>query len=126
MSLQVAFGLTTIATLKLDQLAEFYAKLLDQEPTVQIPGVYCEFDIPGLKLGLFKPSSSNPSEFENAGRGTMSLCLEVADLEQAIAHLKALGSAPAGGIVTADHGREIYVYDPAGNRLILHQRHRLV
>jgi hypothetical protein len=34
---------------------------------------------------------------------------------------KALGYPPPGEIITASHGREIYTYDPAGNRLILHQ-----
>ncbi len=26
-------------------------------------------------------------------------------------------------LITASHGREIYAFDPAGNRLILHQSH---
>jgi hypothetical protein len=60
------------------------------------------------------------SEFESAQSG-MSLCLEVEDLENAIAHLTALGYPPPGQIIIATHGREIYAYDPAGNRLILHQ-----
>jgi hypothetical protein len=53
----------------------------------------------------------------------MSLCLEVSDLEDAIAHITALGFPPPGEILTASHGREIYAYDPDGNRLILHQSH---
>ncbi len=51
----------------------------------------------------------------------MSLCLEVSNLEDAIAHLKTLGYPPPGNISIASHGREIYAYDPDGNRLILHQ-----
>jgi len=51
----------------------------------------------------------------------MSLCLEVADLEGAIAHLTQLGYPPSGAIITASHGREVYAYDPDGNWLILHQ-----
>jgi hypothetical protein len=51
----------------------------------------------------------------------MSLCLEVANLDQAIARLTHLGYPPPGPILTASHGREIYAYDHDGNRLILHQ-----
>ena len=43
------------------------------------------------------------------------------NLEQAIACLTNLGYTPPGEIIEASHGREIYAYDPAGNRLILHQ-----
>ena len=50
-----------------------------------------------------------------------AVCLEVADLERAIACLSELGYSPPGEIITASHGREIYAYDPTGNRLILHQ-----
>jgi hypothetical protein len=51
----------------------------------------------------------------------MSLCLEVTDLENAIAHVTALGYPPPGEIITGSHGREIYAYDPDRNRLIIHQ-----
>jgi hypothetical protein len=39
----------------------------------------------------------------------------------AIATLTHLGYPPPGEIIEASHGREIYAYDPAKNRLILHQ-----
>ncbi|MBD0267928.1 MAG: VOC family protein, partial [Cyanobacteria bacterium Co-bin8] len=48
---------------------------------------------------------------------------EVVDLEGAIAHLTTLGYPPPGPVMIASHGREIYAYDPDGNRLILHQSH---
>jgi hypothetical protein len=51
----------------------------------------------------------------------MSLCLEVASLEDSIDKLTQLGYPPLAQITTASHGREIYAYDPDGNRLILHQ-----
>ncbi|MFM6271339.1 MAG: hypothetical protein ACKPFA_33295, partial [Dolichospermum sp.] len=50
-----------------------------------------------------------------------SLCLEVNNLESAISYLTSLGYPPLGIIYTASHGKEIYAYDPDGNRLILHQ-----
>ena len=51
----------------------------------------------------------------------MSLCIEVENLKEAIASLTALGYPPPGEIIEASHGTEIYAYDPANTRLILHQ-----
>jgi predicted enzyme related to lactoylglutathione lyase len=102
-----------------ETLTRFYS-LLFGEPSVHIPKVYAEFRLPGLRLGIFKPQENHAAEF--AGRsGGMSLCVEVADLEGAIAQFAALGCPPSGEITIASHGREIYAYDPLGNRLILHE-----
>jgi hypothetical protein len=107
-----------------ETLASFYGLLFGLEPAVQIPRVYTEFRLPGLRLGIFKPQESHAAEFlgKLSGQGGMSLCVEVADLEEAIAHFKALGYPPPGEIAIASHGREIYAYDPLGNRLILHEK----
>jgi predicted enzyme related to lactoylglutathione lyase len=101
-------------------LVRFYTRLFGQEPSVYIPKVYAEFQLPGLRLGIFNPKSNHREEFE--GRGGMSLCVEVEDLIGAIAHLTSLGYPPPGEIAIASHGREIYAYDPQGNRLILHEK----
>lgn len=111
----------TLASVNTTKLVIFYTQLLMQEPNPNIPNVYAEFHLPGLRLAIFKPKEINESEFQNAGKSQMSLCLEVSDLEQAIAHLISLGYPPPGKILTASHGREVYAYDPAANRLILHQ-----
>ena len=58
---------------------------------------------------------------EQSEQSGLSLCLDVDDLDAAIAHLINLGYPPPGEIIVASHGREIYAYDPNGNRLILHQ-----
>jgi hypothetical protein len=34
-----------------------------------------EFQLPGLKLAIFKPKDKNQSEFENTFKSGMSLCL---------------------------------------------------
>jgi predicted enzyme related to lactoylglutathione lyase len=102
-----------------ETLTKFYTSLFNLEPSIHIPKVYSEFQLPGLRLGIFKPKHSD--EFVGRGGG-MSLCVEVRDLEGAIAHLAALGYPPPGEIAIASHGREIYAYDPCGNRLILHQK----
>lgn len=103
-------------------LSAFYAAFFAQTPTVHVPQVYTEFRLPGLRLGIFQPSADHQTEF--IGRaGSMSLCIEVKQLEAAIERLTALGCAPPGTVIQAAHGREIYAYDPAGNRLILHESH---
>jgi predicted enzyme related to lactoylglutathione lyase len=110
-----------IASVELDRLMAFYRNFLGQDPQPHWPQRYAEFNQGGLKLGLFKPQTSHADEFSSHHPGAMSLCLEVTDLDQAIAHLTELGYPPPGPILTASHGREIYAYDPDGNRLILHQ-----
>lgn len=110
-----------IADLDGHTLKQFYQALLEQSPVVDIPNVYAEFKLPGLRLGLFKPSNAHQTEFANLSKGSMSLCLEVENIESAIAYLTTLGYPPLGQIQLTSHGREIYAYDPQGNRLILHE-----
>lgn len=121
MVLQCRAAFVTLAASDLAALVNFYAQLLGSPPQPYIANVYAEFQLPGLRLGIFQPKEKNWPEFASHGKSGMSLCLEVDDLEKAIAHLDALGFPPPGEILTASHGREIYAFDPAGNRLILHQ-----
>ena len=120
---QYRAGLLTIAAINCEDLLQFYAQLLGQEPQPYIPNIYGEFQLTGLRLGIFKPKETHLGEFAPipARTGAMSLCLEVADLEAAINHLTALGYPPTDPIQIAAHGREIYARDPLGNRLILHE-----
>jgi catechol 2,3-dioxygenase-like lactoylglutathione lyase family enzyme len=121
MSLQITDSLVTVASTNLEKLVNFYTDLLSQQPRKYIPNVYAEFQLPGVKLGLFKPKPTHKGEFTNSTQSKMSLCLEVKNLENAIAHLIHLGYPPPGEITTASHGQEIYIYDTDGNRIILHQ-----
>jgi catechol 2,3-dioxygenase-like lactoylglutathione lyase family enzyme len=114
----------TLAATDLQILVDFYCQFLGIEPQLYIREVYAEFQLPGLKLGIFQPKSTQVEEFADSAKTGMSLCLEVANLEAAIAELSRLGYPPPGEILTASHGREIYAYDPLGNRLILHQSSR--
>lgn len=111
----------TLAALDFDHLVQFYQKLLQTEPVPYLPSVYAEFQLKGLTLGIFKPKASHEKEFANSVNSGMSLCLEVENLEDAIAFLTTMGYPPSEKISIACHGQEIYVYDPQGNRLILHQ-----
>lgn len=112
----------TLGVTEFSKVINFYSQFLNQEPQPFIPNVYGEFRFPGgLRLGIFQPKAEHFSEFSNSYQSGMSLCLEVESLESAIDHLTAIGYPPSGEITLASHGREIYAYDPAGNRLILHQ-----
>jgi predicted enzyme related to lactoylglutathione lyase len=123
MLFQYTDAFVTLAAADAETLVRFYRQLLDQEPKPYIPNVYAEFHLTGLRLGIFQPQPTHLEEFVNSMLSGMSLCLEVDNLEDAIAHLTGIGYPPPGEIMTASHGLEIYAYDPAGNRLILHQSH---
>ncbi len=111
----------TLASTEIDRLTLFYAALFQQQANLWHPARYAEFRLPGLRLALFHPRADHREEFQAQSSGSMSLCLDVADLDTAIAHLTQLGYPPPGPILNASHGREIYAYDPDGNRLILHE-----
>jgi predicted enzyme related to lactoylglutathione lyase len=117
----VTGALVTIASVNFDVVVDFYTQFLGTPPQSYLPSVYAEFPIPGLRLGIFCPKSTNRDEFGQPSHSGMSLCLDVNNLEDSIAKLTHLGYPPSGNITTASHGREIYAYDPDGNRLILHQ-----
>lgn len=112
-----------LAAVEFDAIVSFYEQVFGCHAQPFVPNTYAEFQLSGVKLGIFKPSDSHTSEFADSTQAGMSLCLEVEDLDGAIAHFTTLGYPPTGTITTASHGREIYAYDPAGNRLILHQAH---
>lgn len=108
----------TIAAAHFPQTTQFYRDLLGTEPIRLISEVYAEFALPGMRLGIYRPRQiSLPPE---TALTSMSLCLQVTDLDATIAHLDHLG-VPHGEILYASHGREIYAYDPDGNRLICYQ-----
>ena len=112
----------TIASLNITKTIDFYSKLLQLKPEKYIPNVYAEFDLQQLRLAIFRPKIDNITEFNNSQGSGMSICLEVVDLAKAIAFLTEIGYPPSGDITTASHGKEIYAYDPSGNRLILYQK----
>ncbi|WP_310487324.1 VOC family protein [Chamaesiphon sp. VAR_69_metabat_338] len=114
-------AIVTIASANFDRTIDFYTQFLEIAPQGCIPNVYAEFRLPGLRLAIFCPHPNNRAEFSHPHQSGMSICLEVDSVEDAIAKLTQLGYSPSGSITVASHGREIYAYDPDGNRLILHQ-----
>lgn len=117
MSFRCQTAFVAIAADNFTEVQAFYQRLFDQAAAKAIPNVYAEFDLPNLRLGIFRPKAA--AEF--IGAGTLSLCIEVDSLDEAIAHLKAANLPLPEAIMTASHGREIYIYDPAGSRIILHE-----
>ncbi|MEL6500053.1 MAG: VOC family protein [Cyanobacteria bacterium J06623_1] len=120
MSIDYSEFFVTISTEQIQLIVDFYSQLLSQKPKIYRPQIYAEFQLGGLRLAIFQPKPEHQSEFANRG-SSLSFCLEVQDLEQAIAHLTDLGYPPPGEVIAASHGKEAYAYDPDGNRLILHQ-----
>ncbi len=120
--IQPVGGLLTIGSANFAILVAFYTAILGQAPVTQMSG-YAEFQLPGVRLGIFLPRllSSGESGGVRSSTAGMALCLEVVDLEAAIAHFTTLGYPPTGPIQVAAHGREISATDPDGNSLILHQ-----
>jgi predicted enzyme related to lactoylglutathione lyase len=114
-------ALVTIASVNFEVVVDFYRQFLGAAPDRFMPRRYAEFSLSGLRLGIFCPQSTHRDEFGHPSQSGMSICLEVASLERSIDKLTQLGYPPPGQITTASHGREIYAYDPDGNRLILHQ-----
>lgn len=120
MNLNYSDIFVTLSTNKIELMVDFYSQLLNQSPTIYQLPIYAEFQLTKLRLGIFQPKSERQAEFSNYS-SSMSLCLEVENLVQAIAYISDLGYPPPGEIIKASHGREIYAYDPGKNRLILHQ-----
>lgn len=123
-SLACSEAFVTLASQQLNEVSKFYEALLKSPPEVFVSDTYSEFSMPGIKLAIFRPNDSNITEFDNSAGAAMSLCFEVEDLDQAIALLTELGCPPPHPITEAAHGKEVYAYDPDGNRLILHQGKR--
>lgn len=119
MTVQACFP--TLSCPDLSTSVAFYEALLQRSPVAYLPGKYAEFHLAGMRLALFVPRPDHLAEFTSTTSGPLSLCFEVNHLEEAIAHLSDLGYPPPGPVITASHGREIYAYDPDGNRLILHE-----
>jgi predicted enzyme related to lactoylglutathione lyase len=121
MSFKYTEAFVTLAASDFEMLVQFYTKLLALEAKIYLPNSYAEFQVIGLRLGIFKPKKSHEQEFANTYKSNISLCLKVEDLEKAIAYLTEIGYPPPGEIAIASHGKEIYACDPVGTRIILYQ-----
>jgi catechol-2,3-dioxygenase len=120
MNWQCTEAFVALGSIDLDNLVVFYTQLLKQNPQPYQPKIYAEYHLPGLRLAIFVPKPDHQLEFGQSNTGSMSICLQVLDLEQVIKELTAM-NYPIGNIIIASHGRELYIYDPDGNRLIFYE-----
>lgn len=116
--LNCSAGLVTIATVNFDRLVAFYSQLLGQCPDPYRAGIYAGFRLPGLELGIFRPGVDREPDFAPPSQ-SLGLCLEIENLDEAFV---ALTASATSELISASHGREFYLADPDGNRIILHQR----
>ncbi len=121
-------ALVTIAAIDFDRLLAFYSVLLQQSPQPYQPNVYGGFKVAGVDLGIFQPKAGSKEFAPQTAQpisGAVSLCLSVDNLEKALEHLATNGYPQTSTVLNASHGRECYIYDPDGNRIILHQGQKL-
>ena len=128
MTLDYSIAWVTIAAQDFERSQNFYKQLLKKEPDRTLGPVdrpiYAEFQLNGLRFGIYRPQPGHSAPLSSQLPNPMSICFQVKNLEQAIAHLASIGFPVAGKILTPRHGREVYAADPDGNRLILYQPHR--
>lgn len=111
---------TTIAAVEFDRSVTFYRHLFQQEPQRFAPGKYAEFETTGIRLGIYRPTmEESPEKAPITLFPAVSLCVQIEDLDKAIADLEP--EAHVGEIRSVSHGREAYAYDPDGNRIILYE-----
>lgn len=126
MPLNYSIAWVTIAAHNFETIVDFYTQLLGRAPDRRLGPAdalsYAEFHLQGLRLGIYRPTAETSVA---SASGPMSICFQVENLEAAIDHLTAIGYPPDGKILTPSHGREIYAFDPEGNRLILYQAKEL-
>lgn len=112
----IRLGLLSVATQDVSRLGSFYRHLLARDPDVVIVGMYEEFRLPGLTLGIYR---CYKPEFAPC-LGSLSLCVQVEDL-QAVLGLEVLAGIPVSPVRTEVYGQEVEFRDPDGNRVVLHQ-----
>ena len=96
-------------------LARFYSQLL-QVP-VDIKGSIHQLTLSsGNQLAIYQPSKQRP---QPAQHGRLALCLTCTYLERSLEHALAQGASALEAIRHEPFGREVWLEDPEGNRLLL-------
>lgn len=113
-----------------ERAVKFYTDVLGfrVRATDRIPGtprgpldlVY--LDLGGTTVELMTYPEANPEPAPGAGYlGYQMMALEVEDMQQAIAHLRAKGIEPAWGPITREKYARAEIRDPDGNHIELRQ-----
>jgi catechol 2,3-dioxygenase-like lactoylglutathione lyase family enzyme len=109
----------TLATNQWQRAVDFYGHLLAQSPQAVQPNRFAAFDLQGLRLAIYCPKAEeriSPASYYPV----LSICLQVPSLAQSLIHLQSLNLDP-GDVQNSSHGREVYLYDPDGNRIIIYE-----
>ncbi|NJM46152.1 MAG: VOC family protein [Alkalinema sp. RU_4_3] len=109
----------TLAAPQWDRSIAFYSQLLAQEPEGLQTDRYGAFDLGGWKLAIYRPKLEEQEP--PAAYPTLSLCFQVPNLDETLVYLATLNMEDPGPIQQVSHGREVYLYDPDGNRIILYE-----
>ena len=111
----------TIAAEEFEAITQFYTQAFERSPDIYHSDRYAEFQCPQLCLGIFKPKPDQVPQFAPSPSSPLSFCIAVENLETAIEKFLRIGATIPGPAIAASHGREIYVFDPLQNRIILYE-----
>lgn len=96
-------------------MARFYSQLLNVP--VEIKGSVQQLTLSqGQQLVIYQPSSQRP---QPAQHGRLALCLPSSNLESSLEQALAQGARALEAIRQESFGREVWIEDPEGNRLLL-------
>lgn len=100
-------------TVNFRKLQHFYTGLLGS-PKACKADQWAAYALPGGQFILW-----SQVDFKLEGDGALELCLTVTDLDQA--HEQLAADYQPSAIQSASHGREFFIKDPDGNRIIVYQ-----
>ncbi len=98
-----------------EALARFYSQVL-QVPVDRQGAVQQLTLSEGHRLVIYQPSKQRP---QPAQHGRLALCLPSANLESSLKQALAHGANALESIRQESFGREVWIEDPEGNRLLL-------
>lgn len=94
----------------------FYKDVLGLPMTFRHENTWAEFRAPGLSIGIEAAGDGSV-----VGGGTISICFEVAGIDDFVDRLKNRGVSFLGRVKETIHGKEAYFTDSEGNPILLHQ-----
>ena len=99
------------------RLADFYTDLVGGESITATPAGAVTVHLPtGMDMVLYRPSRQHPQPRQSGG---LALCLRCADLECIRQRVMALGGRMLNPVREEPFGREQWLLDPEGNRVLL-------
>ncbi|MDE0646895.1 MAG: VOC family protein [Synechococcus sp. SB0673_bin_10] len=101
------------------RLADFYAQLVDGGAITVAPAGAITIRLPtGMDMVLYRPSRQRPQPWNRKGE-CLALCLRCTHLECTRQRAMALGAKVLEPLQEEAFGREQWLLDPEGNRVLL-------